>query len=342
MSNVVHDPAYIAWVKRSLNRLLFAGLRTDGQVTLLYRLWVREFQYITGCRLGGNGSVDKKTQDYLIAINNVSTNHSSRVYIAWAQQALLRLKMGKGFTANGEMDKATRKAIEKFQLSVKHKHIDGVIGPKTEFDLWKKVPDLVIPGFYPGGAQPKPKPHPNDDWHKTKVDKRALDEVILSWINLYIRELDEEPLTILDATARRTIICMLHKLKTGFIRFEYSPNNYDFLYMEKARNYAINVYGDMPVQKHVDNALVELRENVKYFSLGSSSQRYIQFKEAIYNLYRYIDNGVREVIYQISNGGGVKEGRYAALEEWYDHRYADKTSIVSCIPPPAGSPWHPF
>lgn len=342
MSNVVHDPAYIGWVKRSLNRLVFAGLKTDGQVTLSYRLWVREFQYRTGCRAGGNGSVDKITQDYLIALNNVSTNHSSRLYIAWVQQALLKLNMGSGFTPNGELTKETVKAIQKFQQSVHHKHIDGVIGPKTENDLAQKVGFSDIPGFYPGGPNRVPVPHPNDDWHKTKNDPRTLDEIIKSWVNLYITELDEEPLTILDPNARKTIVCMLKKLKIGFDRYEYSLNNYDFMYRQKAHDYARGVYPNDPVSKHTSNALKEFRDNVRYFPAGSSSARYSAFKEAIYTLYWNIDNGVREIIYQISNGGGRKEGPYIALEDWLDARYADETSIISCLPSPRGSNKHPF
>lgn len=342
MSSIVHDPGYIGWVKRSLNRLVFAGLKTDGQVTMSYRLWVREFQYRTGCRLGGNGSVDKKTQDYLIAINNVSTNHSSRLYIAWVQQALLQLNMGSGFTANGELTKETIKAIKKFQESVKHKHIDGVVGSKTEIDLAMKVGFSAIPGFYPGGPNRVPMPHPNDDWNKNKSDPRTLDEIIVSWINLYIRDLEEEPFTILDSRVRQGITCMLPKLKVGFDRKEYSLNNYEFIYQTSARDYARGVYLHDPVSKHLSNALVAFRDNARYFPVGSSARRYAEFKEAIFTLFWNIDNGVREVIYQISNGGGRKEGTYAALEKWYDDRYADKTSLISCVPPPRGHPHHPF
>jgi hypothetical protein len=331
MSSVVHDRAYIAWVKRSLNRLVFAGLKTDGQVTMSYRLWVREFQYRTGCKLGGNGSVDKITQDYLIAINNVSTNHSSRLYIAWVQKSLLQLNMGSGFIANGELNKETKKAVQKFQQSVKHKHIDGVIGPKTEIDLAMKVGFSEIPGFYPGGPNRAPVPYPNDDWHKNKIDPRSLDQIIVSWINLYIRELEEEPLTILDPRARRVIICMLPKLKVGFDRFAYSLNTYEFIYQAKARDYARGVYKGDRVSKHTNNALVEFRNDARMFPVGSSSKRYLEFKEAIYKLYWNIDNGVREVIYQIGNASGVKAGPYAALEDWYDKLYNDKTSLISCI-----------
>ncbi len=74
MNDVNHDPEYVMWVKRTLNRMVFAGLKTtNGQVNRSYRLWVEEFQARTGCQTL-TGKVDKATQDYLIALNNVSTN----------------------------------------------------------------------------------------------------------------------------------------------------------------------------------------------------------------------------------------------------------------------------
>ncbi|MGI8639287.1 MAG: peptidoglycan-binding domain-containing protein [Pyrinomonadaceae bacterium] len=343
MSNVVHNPEYIAWVKRSLNRLVFAGLKTDGQVTLLYRLWVREFQYRTGCRLGGNGSVDKKTQDYLIAINNVSTNQSSRIYIAWVQQALLKLNMGSGFAANGELTKETKNAIKKFQLSVKHKHIDGVVGPKTEIDLAKIVTDLRVPGYYPGGPQRSPLPHPNGDWKDNAIDPRNIDQLMESWINLLLTEIREEPLsTYLDPKARKAIQGMLPILQAHCNKYR-DPYYYEFLTAQAARAYSRGEHLNEPVTKYTKNAYKELWEALQYLpNWGPSSRRYAMFKEAVYNLYETIDNGVRQIIADVSNGSGVNEGSYAHLSDWYEAHYEDKDTIISCLPSPRGKPHHPF
>lgn len=342
MNDVIHDQEYVAWVKRTLNRMVFAGLKTDGQVNRSYRLWVEEFQARTG--LTPNGKVDKATQDYLIALNNVSTNGRSRWYVTWVQQALLRLNMGSGVIANGELTKETKDAIKKFQVSVKHKHIDGVVGSKTEIDLAKKVPDLMIPGYYPGGPQPAPDPakQREEDWLKNKIDSRSLNKQMESWINLYIRELDEEPLTILDPEARRAISCMLYKLR-GAVNIYHKPDNYDYLPEQTVRDYARGLYLGEPIKKHTRSAIEKLRGEVgNYPASESSNVRYTAFKLSIHGLYLTIDNGIREIYLQVSNGSGVLNGTYAILDSWYDRQSGDKTSLISCLPSPRGKPHHPF
>lgn len=337
MAAIVHDPDYIAWVKLSLNRLVFAGLKIDGTVTNFYRDWVKEFQKRTGCPTK-DGTVDKWTQDYLIAINNVDTNKSSRLYIKWVQEALQLTGFGGSFAADGTLNSATQNAIRKFQSDAKHKHIDGVVGPKTERDLSRRAATLTIPGYYPGGFKPPVDPVKTreDDWLKNNMDSRSLDEFLESWTGLYLQEIEEEPSTILEPEARTVIVKMLRKFKSGIYTFRTSKR-YDYLPEQQARSIAIGNHLGEPVSKYTRNSLAELRTGIGYYSLsGGSAARFELFKRDVYAMYIKIDNGIREIWYQMSNSSGVSAGSYKDLEDWYEEKHSDPNSIISCFPGPSG------
>ncbi|MGD9564015.1 MAG: peptidoglycan-binding protein [Pyrinomonadaceae bacterium] len=337
MSTVKHDPEYIAWVKRSLNRLVFAGLKTDGSVNGYYRAWVKEFQYRTGCPTG-DGRVDRMTQDYIIAINNVDTNKSSRLYIRWVQEALQLSGFGNGFAADGVMTAATKTAIRTFQTTLKHKHVDGVVGPKTERDLIKRAPGLTVPGFYPGGPKPPidPVKEREDDWLKNNLDSRSIDQMLESLIELYINEIETEPFTIIDATERQVTLKMLRKFRGNVASFS-GTSRFMYLPEQAARSYAIGKYIGDTVSKHTINALWELRHGVGYYTTkGGANARYTLFKRDMNAMYLKIDNGIREIWFQIGTASGVLEGTYASLADWYETKHADSSSIISCFPPPSG------
>lgn len=338
--SVVHDPDYIVWVKHSLNRLVFAGLKSDGTVSGSYRAWVKEFQSRTGCPTK-NGNVDRATQDYLIAINNVDTNKSSRAYIKWVQEALQSTGFGGSFGADGTLNAATIEAIRKFQRKANHKHADGVVGPRTERDLALRASWLTVPGYFPGGFKPKEDPidpvkQRQDDWLKNNIDSRSMDELLESWTSLYLQDIEEDPTTILDPEARTVIVKMLRKFKSGIHTYRTS-NRYDYLPEQAARSIAIGKHLGEPVSKHTKNALAEIRNGIGYYShSGGSAARYELFKRDVYAMYIKIDNGIREIWYQMSNASGVTAGSYKDLNDWYEEKHGDPTSIISCFPGPSG------
>src|SRR5215216_794447 len=114
---MAHDAEYIKWVKRSLNRLFagYADIRTtDGTPTPRYRELIKAFQREINCPTL-DGSVDKETQERIVAISNVDTNGWSRLYIKWFQEALQLAGFGNGFAADGYMNARTKEAIRSFQ-----------------------------------------------------------------------------------------------------------------------------------------------------------------------------------------------------------------------------------
>ena len=74
-----HD--YIAWVQRSLNRLVGASLRDDGCTSPLYRILVAEFKFLH--RLCLDSKVNEAMQDAIIR-----ANHEDSDYMAWVDSAL--------------------------------------------------------------------------------------------------------------------------------------------------------------------------------------------------------------------------------------------------------------
>lgn len=324
-----------------MNRLMGANLKTDGTVTSLYRLWINEFQMYTRCPTLG-GQVDKTTQDYLIAINNVDTNPESRLYLGWVQHCLNFLGLGNGLITNGMLTKQTKEAIKAFQRSVGHKHIDGVVGPKTERDLSQKVPNLLVPGFSQGPLVPLPDPAQDrrDQWLESTTDRRGLDQRIDNWLNMLEQELIHNPGIIGLPMERKVVTAMVKVLQRN--HSEVSGRN-DYITQQKAKLFAA---GGMPgqfVSDAVEDANVFLRAKVGKFNVSLPAKaKYGAFRSAIRDLYRVADNGVKEIFFQYSVGGGNHAGTYAELIEWYEERHNDPESLIACIPPPPGSPYHPF
>lgn len=341
MGGIVHDKDYVKWAQYSINRLMGANLKTDGQITSLYRLWVNEFQVYARCPTVG-GQVDKWTQDYIIAVNNVDTNGESRLYMGWVQHCLNVLGFGKNLNPNGAKTKATKDAICAFQSSVKHKHIDGVVGPKTERDLSKKVPHLLVPGFSHGPLVPTPDPVQNqrDQWLESTTDIRGLNVRIDNWLHLLSEDLRHNPGTIGDPLERRIVTDMIKVLQ---LKAAPVTGKNDYVTKEHVRLFATGAMHGQFVSDITQDAFDFLRAKVGKFHVTLPAKaKYAAFKSAMRDLYRVADGGVREIFYQYSVGGGTHKGTYAELIEWYDEQHAKPNSLIGCIPPPPGSDWHPF
>jgi hypothetical protein len=135
---------YIAWVQRSLNRLLGSALITTGADTTDYREKVREFKVAYG--LGSSADVGVPEQNALI-----KANHLTPVYVKWAQTSLDKLGAHTGGPATGTMDAGTKTAIRSFQ-SYEGLLDDGWIGAKTETAL------INASGTHPPGHLTAPRP----------------------------------------------------------------------------------------------------------------------------------------------------------------------------------------
>jgi hypothetical protein len=239
--------------------------------------------------------------------------------------------MGDKILPTGQMTKETKNAIKAFQNSVKHKNVDGVVGPKTERDLAKKVPDFIIPGFYPGHQAPIPYPvdhvqQQEDGWLESHTDTRGIDQRIDNWINMYIEELTHYPGNIVNPLERQITMCMLKKLSTR-------TGNYEYITQQTARSYAIGKYINKTPYSCTSNAVDFLRAKIGKFNVSlPSGAKYRAFKSAMKSLYLDIDNGIKEIFYQYNNASGVHSGTYGELVDWYTEYHAQPWSLISCIP----------
>lgn len=328
MSTVKHDAEYIKWVQYSLNRLLSAWIYTDGSVSDYYRTCVKAFQQ----KAGGvpHGMMDEDTHARLIAVNNINTKFPTRVYLKWVQTALKETTGFKG-TPDGLMTKETKAAVQKFQKSVNHKHIDGVVGPKTERDLIKKVPNLMIPGWYMGGNKSSDDPiaEGGDDWEKNKNDWNTLDVMIRAWTNGLIVEMEESKV-FLEKIKNDTIKRMLPKLLERQI-WGYSPRyKYDFLPANRVNK--MDVQTNLSDPNIMFNGLHQIRNEATLFPISSTADYRRQlFRNAVEQLYEDIDYGIFEIFKLKTLASGSRVGVYAKLEDWYERQYNDKSTLISCF-----------
>jgi hypothetical protein len=300
---------------------------------------VKFFQKFTGCPTR-DGSVDKPTQDYIIAINNVDTNKSSRIYLKWVQESLQLAGFGNGFAADGSSTKQFKDAIRKFQAAQGHKSIDGVVGYRTETDLAKKAPSLSIPGYFPGGVAVKPPVDPvverEDDYLKSNMSSGSIDEELKSFIHHYLLELADNPLMIIMPDERKATICMLKKFQKGIDTYR-TTDAYDYLKAQEAQNFAIGKYPEgVYVPEKTTNALAELRNSLEYYRLSIGwAKRFVQFKRDMAALYLRVDDGIKYIWYHISNSSGTLSGPYLLLHDWYEEKHSAPRSIMSCFKGPS-------
>jgi len=321
--------------------MAFVGFNTnDGNPSAHYREWVKFFQKFTGCPTT-DGSVDRATQDYIIAINNVDTNKSSRIYLTWVQESLQLAGFGSGFAADGLQSKQFKDAIRSFQADRKHKSVDGVVGFKTESDLAAKAPSLTIPGYFPGGTTPqKPPVDPVDereeDYLKSNMSSGSIDEELKSFIDHYLMELRDNPLMIIMPDERNSTICMLKKFQKGIHSYR-TTDAFDYLSAQEAQNFAIGKYPPgIYVPEKTTNALVELRNSLGYYRLSIGwAKRFLQFKRDISGLYYRVDDGIKFIWIHISKSSGTLSGSYKLMHDWYEEMHSSSRSIISCFKGPS-------
>jgi hypothetical protein len=242
--------------------------------------------------------------------------------------------------ANGQMNSTTKAAIMKFQKSMQHKSIDGVVGPKTERDLANCVPDLKVPGYFMGGPV-DPVKERQDDWLKNNRDQRSLDQQFESWIKLMLREIKEGESDILDHGTRRTVEGMLEMFVQEIYNYR-SSDRFWYLPTQIVEDFAERRLGGEP-KDHSKNVMIELRENIDFFpASASSAEKYAKFKLFVVAKYYSIDNGLRQIWFQINNKSGVYVEQYAALGDWHISGYRRKDSIIALFPSPEMSTKSPF
>ena len=338
---MAHDPEYIRWVKRSLNRLFagYADIRTtDGSPTPRYRELIKAFQRETRCPTQ-DGSGDSATQERIVAISNVDTNRWSRLYIKWFQEALQAAGFGNGFAADGYMNAKTKDAIRSFQTKQGHKKIDGLVGFFTERNLVSFVPEPTIPGYFPGGWKPKPvDPVPiwEDDLIGTNFSVREINEELRDFIDHYLLEIGENNAIIIEPEERKATVCMLKKLRRG-VGF-YKTREYEYLSANAAHKIAQGHWPSVWITTRAsNNALADLKSTVRNYrvSIGWAA-RYKLFKGHVGDMYTAIDDGIKRIWYEIGNKSGTMTGPYAALNDWWEDRNNDPSTIISCFPGPKG------
>lgn len=314
---------YISWVQRSLNRLLGAGLITDGKDTELYRIYVKEFQFCYNCGTFF-GEVDESTQNCL-----VKANHKEPLYIDWTRQSLAN----GGFYSKGSTTEMPSDAIRAFQAAAKLK-VDGWMGAKTETALFYNV-GLTIPGYYPGGPVPLP-PDPvkerESGYLKNKFDPRTVEKMMTDWCMLYQKELQQTPLVLPDMVERQVTLGMLAMFQDG---------HYDYSYLNKANARAIAIgarYGQS-VESNTLNARRTLLDKLGRMRATLAPERMLRaFKGSVKDLYLEIDRGIMELKYQVHNSGALrfeepKEGKvntYRQLDDWYEGQINNPRSIIYC------------
>jgi hypothetical protein len=332
MAEINHDPEYIRWVQYSLNRLISAWIVTDGKVTDYYRNCVSAFQVIAKAPIP-HGLFDKDSHLRLIAINNVGQNRATKIYLKWAQTALRDSGFYIGPT-DGVLTPDTKSAIKSFQKFAKHKNLDGIIGPKTERDLKNYVRKYKVPGYYPGGMKLPDPVEPGGDPINVPADPKTINALKENWTRTFIREFEEGGPVFASGFKNTAVKCMLKKLLSVDGFGNHHSNNYEYLNADKIARFDVH----QSLQSITSNALDVLRFEIsRYPPMSSSEHRYNCFKDSIENLYLRINYGIRHIFRLKTHASGSQVGVYAVLEGWYDRQFADKTSLISCFPPPPDS-----
>jgi peptidoglycan hydrolase-like protein with peptidoglycan-binding domain len=194
---------YIAWVQRSLNRLLGVALITDGLDSSFYRDAVEEFQWAYG--LPVSRDIDVADQNALI-----KANHLTPEYVAWAQESLAKVGAGIGLVASGTMNKATTNAIKSFQ-AYHGLSDDGWIGAKTETALIRES-GILPPGHITRGPVPTSRPKRRPPTPRP-VDPLPLDKRVDRMLSVVLYEALHFPSTYPDKKQRRRVRCLAYKLK---------------------------------------------------------------------------------------------------------------------------------
>jgi peptidoglycan hydrolase-like protein with peptidoglycan-binding domain len=331
-----YDPLYVAWVQRSLNRLIGTRLVTNGADTPVYREWVKFFQKLQKECKRDDGKVDEATQNVMIkAVHNDRIAHR-RIYLQWVKQALIIWSPGAKFALDGYLTPDTQKAIKAFQSEVDLKP-DGWVGYKTEKVLTQLHPD-PIPGEYHGEPTPLPPPPRTreDDYLENNPQTLTLDQLMALWINLYLRELEAYRPPSMGLGEWYVTRCMLKKLAVGTLDYKYLEMQRVVAYVnaDPSPTKLCEWPNCLPADFAYD-ARDDLRGRIgKFPVLLSLEERYRRFKEEVNLLYLRIDKGlfwIKQMVNASGSGSG-KQGPAWELDVWYNTKMADPSSIISCFP----------
>ncbi|HUG60567.1 MAG TPA: peptidoglycan-binding domain-containing protein, partial [Methylomirabilota bacterium] len=194
---------YIAWVQRSLNRILGCGLITNGVDTPEYREQVKEFKY--GYLLGSSGTVGVAEQNALI-----TANAHTYEYVNWVKSALDHAGVTSSLRQNGDIDKDTKEAIKSFQAYSRLKD-DGVVGARTETALLE-LARAMPPGHLKQGPKPPPKPS-TPPARPITVDPLTMPQRLDRVLGAVLYELQYNTTLYPNTQQRRSIKCLLLKLR---------------------------------------------------------------------------------------------------------------------------------
>jgi peptidoglycan hydrolase-like protein with peptidoglycan-binding domain len=315
---------YIAWVQRSLNRLLGCALVTDGSDTSEYRDQVTEFKF--AYVLGFSAEVGVPEQDALIKANYLTPE-----YVAWAQTALNKVGASMGAPITGNMDSATRASVRSFQ-AYEGLLDDGWIGARTETALISRS-GIFPPGHIIAGVPKPPKPTVLPRGDPLPTEKR-MDRVV----NSIIYEIKFNPTIYPNIEQRERIFCLMTKLKMKQRGEWIGGRRVDDGYISKGigdnpRQYAL---GTGPMS-YTGGAMVEDME----LSAAATLQRMIMRlpptkrteQEAIRKVVLDLDYDVAGALNSISNlynvHGDANMGA-RLLNEWGMNKQSRPESILSC------------
>lgn len=318
----VSPTQYVAWVQRSLNRLLDAALVTDGAITSEYREQMKEFQFAYG--LAATGEVHPADQNELI-----KANHKTPEYVAWAQRALVKVGAGIGLASTGAVNKETTGAIFSFQ-AYQGLVDDGWIGAKTDTALIRESGTLPPGHLVHGPPPPKPKPKP-----PVVVDPLPIEKRVDRVIGAVYYELVHNPSVYPNVTQRKQLKCILHKLKTGSgIDDKYIPRH-------RARSFVLGTDWSFSRGYTPDDLANSAREILRTrISKMVPSERLRQeaIRKVVLHLYYEIELGLTEIARLYSVHGQLPDLEKPdvplaarTLHKWAYDRRGKSTSILKCF-----------
>jgi len=268
---------YIRWVKGTLNRLLGSTLIDDGEKSLQYRFWVKEFQ--TNQTLGANGEVDETTQIAMVELNK----HVPE-YVAWIQRSVN--KSGEGpISVTGNWDQDTIDAVKDFQINEGLK-VDGRVGAKTETALYMRS-GIPVPGRIKGPKPPVSPPPPKPTgWS----DSLTPDLRMNVWLNAVQIDIRSSPSLYPDTPSLRWTLGVIDNLaKPGSLLSAAYVTKSDV----EAYKSCECVHRGIDPTEYVSDARKDLLSQVRVFQrMGSYDAAYDRFRRQVFLLTDQIAGGL--------------------------------------------------
>lgn len=150
-----HDPNYVKWVQRSLNRLIGSAMVVNGDPNAgKYRDELAKYKTSRDVKEPGLklDQIGKKCQDVFIRDNMSFADGGA--YIGWLKKVVPSVPPEANFMPH------FAKAVRDFQISENAKpgtklEVDGVVGPKTEYRLIQ-ISKIEPPGSVANDTPPPP------------------------------------------------------------------------------------------------------------------------------------------------------------------------------------------